>query len=64
MSLSAPSSSPGKWTKMVKVTVCLKKKQGISDEEFSRYYAQTHAALAGPVLLKHNCVSYTQVRST
>lgn len=49
---------------MVKVTVCLKKKQGISDEEFSRYYAQTHAALAGPVLVKHNCVSYTQVRST
>lgn len=62
MSAQASSASPGKWAKVVKVTVSLTKKEGISDEEFSRYYAQTHGALAGPILLRHNCVSYTQVR--
>ena len=59
----ASSSSTGKWAKVVKVSIYLKKKDDISDEQFSEYYAQKHAALAGPVLLKHKCISYTQVRS-
>ncbi|EST09189.1 EthD domain protein [Kalmanozyma brasiliensis GHG001] len=60
MSASASSASPGQWAKVVKVTVNLTKKEGVSDQEFSRYYAQTHGALAAPVLLRHNCISYSQ----
>ncbi|GAC71978.1 hypothetical protein PANT_6c00009 [Moesziomyces antarcticus T-34] len=58
--IMASASAPGKWARVFKVSIYLKKKDGISDQEFSDYYAQTHAALAGPVLLRHNCISYTQ----
>lgn len=57
----ASASAPGKWARVFKVSIYLKKKDDISDQQFSDYYAQTHAALAGPVLLRHNCISYTQV---
>lgn len=50
------------FSKVVKISVFLKKKDDTSDQQFSEYYAQKHAALAGPVLLRHNCISYTQVR--
>lgn len=56
-------ATSGKWAKVLKVSIYLKKKDDVSDEQFSDYYAQKHAALAGPVLLKHNCISYTQVGS-
>ncbi|SPO46173.1 uncharacterized protein PSANT_03859 [Moesziomyces antarcticus] len=56
----ASASAPGKWARVFKVSIYLKKKDDISDQQFSDYYAQTHAALAGPVLLRHNCISYTQ----
>ncbi|GAC94386.1 hypothetical protein PHSY_001957 [Pseudozyma hubeiensis SY62] len=57
---SSSSALPGKWEKLFKVSIYLKKKHDISDEKFSEYYAQSHAALAAPVLLRHKCVSYTQ----
>ncbi|SPO27224.1 uncharacterized protein UTRI_10341 [Ustilago trichophora] len=50
-------ATSGKWAKVFKVSIYLKKKDDVTDEQFSDYYAQKHAALAGPVLLKHNCIS-------
>ncbi|CDR98674.1 uncharacterized protein SPSC_06051 [Sporisorium scitamineum] len=60
MSTSESSSSPGKWTNGIKLSIYFKKKDALNDEQFSQYYANIHAALAGPVLLRHGCISYTQ----
>ncbi|SJX62696.1 uncharacterized protein SRS1_16593 [Sporisorium reilianum f. sp. reilianum] len=61
---TAPESAckpAGTWADGVKVTVFLKKQHGMTDEQFSQYYAHVHAALAGPILLRHGCISYTQL---
>jgi hypothetical protein len=50
--------------KVVKVTVLVKKKEGISDEAFVEHYNNHHAQKAAPVLLKHRIISYSLVRSS
>jgi hypothetical protein len=47
--------------KVTKVTVMVKKKEGISDEDFVKHYNQKHAQMAAPVLQKHNIISYSLV---
>lgn len=47
--------------KVVKVTVMVKKKDGISDDDFIKHYNGVHAQLAAPVLLRHQIISYSLV---
>ncbi|TKA29450.1 hypothetical protein B0A50_03462 [Salinomyces thailandicus] len=45
--------------KVVKATILIKKKPGLSDEDFIQHYNHTHAQLAAPILEKHNCITYS-----
>ena len=49
--------------KVTKATILVKKKEGISDEDFVKHYNNVHAQLAAPVLLRHNIISYSLVRA-
>ncbi|TFB06914.1 hypothetical protein CCMA1212_001309 [Trichoderma ghanense] len=42
-----------------RVTAWSKRKEGMTEEEFSRRFAQ-HGRLAGPLVVKHNGISYVQ----
>lgn len=55
--------SGSSWRKVVKATILVKKKSGMSDEAFVEHYNQKHAQMAAPVLLKHNIISYSLVWS-
>lgn len=55
------SSQMGKFQEGFKISIYLVKKQGMSDADFSKYYAETHASLAVPALVRHQCISYSQV---
>lgn len=48
---------PGVW----RATVSAKRKEGVTKDEFSRRFA-LHGKLAGPLVVKHNGISYLQVR--
>ena len=48
--------------KVTKVTVLVKKKEGLSDEDFMDHYNNVHAQMAVPVLLRHNVITYSLVR--
>ncbi|KAF2095879.1 hypothetical protein NA57DRAFT_43786 [Rhizodiscina lignyota] len=45
--------------KVVKVTVMVKKKDGISDDDFIKHYNNVHAQLAAPVLQRHKIITYS-----
>jgi len=47
--------------KVVKVTVLVKKRDGMTDQAFVEHYNQHHAEKAAPVLLKHKIISYSLV---
>ena len=47
--------------KVVKVTVLVKKKEGISDQDFIEHYNKKHAQMAATVLLKHKIITYSLV---
>ncbi len=47
--------------KVVKATILVKKKPGMSDEDFIEHYNHKHAQLAAPVLEKHNVITYSLV---
>lgn len=47
--------------KVTKVTIMIKKKDGISDQAFVDHYTKHHAEMAAPVLLKHKIITYTLV---
>ena len=49
--------------KVVKATILVKKKPGMSDEDFIEHYNHKHAQMAAPVLEKHNVITYSLVRS-
>ena len=49
--------------KVVKVSVFVKKREGLSDAEFVEHYNKRHAQMAATVLLKHNIISYSLVSS-
>ncbi|KAJ9629335.1 hypothetical protein H2203_001708 [Taxawa tesnikishii (nom. ined.)] len=45
--------------KVVKATILIKKKAGLSDADFIEHYNHKHAQMAAPVLEKHNCLTYS-----
>ncbi|RSL65889.1 hypothetical protein CEP54_004027 [Fusarium duplospermum] len=47
------------FSKVYRATVFAKRKDGVSQEEFSRRFAR-HGTLAGPVIKKHNGIAYVQ----
>ncbi|KAL7949282.1 hypothetical protein V8C42DRAFT_361848 [Trichoderma barbatum] len=52
---SAPIHLGGVW----RATVSARRKEGLTKEEFSRRFA-LHGKLAGPIVVKHNSISYLQ----
>jgi hypothetical protein len=47
--------------KVVKATIYIKKKEGMSDEDFIEYYNTKHARSAVPILQRHGVISYSLV---
>ena len=47
--------------KVVKMTVYVKKKAGMSDDDFINYYNSKHAQAAAPILQRHGILSYSLV---
>jgi hypothetical protein len=47
--------------KVVKATIYVKKKEGMSDEDFIEYYNTKHAQSAVPILQRHGVISYSLV---
>ncbi|KAK1811868.1 hypothetical protein LTR12_013766 [Friedmanniomyces endolithicus] len=45
--------------KVVKATILVKKKPGMSDEDFIQHYNHKHAQMAAPVLERHNVITYS-----
>jgi hypothetical protein len=58
MVLEAGYSGTTCFRKVVKVTVMVKKREGMSDFDVEHYNNQ-HAQIAAPVLLKHKVISYS-----
>ncbi|KAF2725197.1 hypothetical protein K431DRAFT_281156 [Polychaeton citri CBS 116435] len=61
MPLEAGYKNTTGFRKVVKATILVKKKPGMSDEDFIEHYNHKHAQLAAPVLLKHNVITYSLV---
>ena len=47
--------------KVVKATIYIKKKDGMSDDDFIEYYNNNHAQRAVPILQRHGILSYSLV---
>lgn len=47
--------------KVVKVTVMIKKKEGMSDQDFINHYNNVHAQMAAPVVQRAGAISYSLV---
>jgi hypothetical protein len=47
--------------KVVKATILVKKKEGMSDDNFIEYYNNVHAQRALPILQRHGIISYSLV---
>ena len=45
--------------KVVKATIYIKKKEGMSDADFIEYYNTNHAQRAVPILQRHGIISYS-----
>ncbi|KAL1593024.1 hypothetical protein SLS59_009494 [Nothophoma quercina] len=45
--------------KVVKATIYIKKKEGMSDADFIEYYNNNHAQRAVPILQRHGIISYS-----
>lgn len=48
--------------KVVKATIYIKKKDGMSDADFIDYYNNNHAQRAVPILQRHGIISYSLVK--
>lgn len=46
---------------LIRVTVCVNRKPGTTEEEFNKYWAYTHGPLATDWLLRYGIVRYVQV---
>jgi hypothetical protein len=62
MGLEAGYPGTTGFRKVVKVSVFVKKKEGMTDEDFIEHYNHEHAQMASSVLLKHNVINYSLVR--
>lgn len=47
--------------KVVKCTILIKKKEGMSDEDFVEYYNNKHAQMATEVIIRHRPITYSLV---
>jgi hypothetical protein len=47
--------------KVVKATIMIKKKEGMSDDDFIIHYNNVHAQRALPILQRHGIISYSLV---
>jgi hypothetical protein len=61
MVLEAGYPSTTGFRKVVKATILVRKKPGMSDEAFIDHYNHVHAQMAAPVLQKHNVITYSLV---
>ncbi|GAB7350982.1 hypothetical protein MBLNU459_g1479t1 [Dothideomycetes sp. NU459] len=59
MVLEAGYPNTAGFRKVVKATILVKKKPGLSDEDFIAHYNNKHAQMAAPVLAKHGCLTYS-----
>ncbi|KAK5166432.1 uncharacterized protein LTR77_007975 [Saxophila tyrrhenica] len=59
MVLEAGYPNTNGFRKVVKATILVKKKPGMSDADFIEHYNHKHAQMAAPVLEKHNIISYS-----
>lgn len=48
-------------TKVLRVSMYLKKKPGLTEEEFNRYWSDVHGPLVRPMVEKYGILKYTQV---
>jgi hypothetical protein len=64
MVLEAGYPSTTGFRKVVKATILVRKKPGMSDEAFIEHYNHVHAQMAAPVLQKHNVITYSLVGYT
>lgn len=48
---------------LLKLTMFIKRKPGLSEEEFHSYWTEKHPAVVNEWLAKHGVVSYVQVRN-
>jgi hypothetical protein len=61
MVLEAGYPSTTGFRKVVKATILVRKKPGMSDADFIEHYNHKHAQMAAPVLQKHNVITYSLV---
>jgi hypothetical protein len=61
MVLEAGYPSTTGFRKVVKATILVRKKPGMTDEAFIEHYNHVHAQMAAPVLQKHNVITYSLV---
>lgn len=61
MVLEAGYPSTTGFRKVVKATILVKKKEGMTDADFIEHYNHKHAQMAAPVLQKHNVITYSLV---
>ncbi|KAF2483223.1 EthD domain-containing protein [Neohortaea acidophila] len=54
-----PFAAASGFRKVVKATILVKKKAGMSDEDFVQHYNHKHAQMAAPVLEKHHAITYS-----
>lgn len=48
--------------KLVRITIFARRKEGISEDDFDRYWATNHGPLISDWLLRNGIVKYVQVR--
>ncbi|KAK7510378.1 EthD domain-containing protein [Phyllosticta citriasiana] len=59
MVLEAGYPNTSGFRKVTKATILIKKKEGMSDQDFIAHYNHRHAQMAAPVLLRHGIISYS-----
>lgn len=59
--MSTAPSADGK-PRLLRITMYVKRKEGTSEEDFSKYWTERHAPLVSEWLARHGVVRYTQVR--
>lgn len=64
MPLEAGYPNTTGFRKVVKATILVRKKPGMSDADFIEHYNHRHAQMAAPVLQKHNVITYSLVCSS
>lgn len=61
--LSAGYAGTTGFRKVVKCSILIKKKEGMSDEDFVEYYNNKHAQVAADVIIRHQPITYSLVRT-